>query len=137
MFKFFPLFYIFAILLITTTSGKVNGAQCEKEIGVCDENCSSKCEASKNGKGICEKSSSNDIRTCKCLYECDDNGDESSSWINKKCNVGIGPCSEHCNDGCCDRNCAIKYPEKQQGYGVCLNIAGIPSSRQCVCYYNC
>ncbi|KAA3471597.1 defensin-like protein 181 isoform X2 [Gossypium australe] len=116
---------------------KVNGAQCEKEIGIYDENCNSKYEASKNEKGICEKSSSNDIGTCKCLYEWDDNGDKSLSRINKECNVGIGPCSEHCNDGCCERKCAIKYPDKQQGYGVCLNIAGIPSSRQCVRYYNC
>ncbi|MBA0853168.1 hypothetical protein Goshw_014304 [Gossypium schwendimanii] len=67
MIKFFPLFYIFAILLILNTSGKVDGAQCEKKIGICDENCNSKCEASKSGKGICEKLSPNDIGTCKCF----------------------------------------------------------------------
>ncbi|MBA0645044.1 hypothetical protein Goklo_013182 [Gossypium klotzschianum] len=36
------------------------------------------------------RSSSNDIGTCKCLYECDGNGDESLSQINRKCNVDCG-----------------------------------------------
>ncbi|MBA0645043.1 hypothetical protein Goklo_013181, partial [Gossypium klotzschianum] len=49
----------------------------------------------------------NEIKLCK---KGDGNGDESSSRINKKCNVGIGPWSEHRN-GCCDRTCAIKYPD--------------------------
>nr|KJB22034.1 hypothetical protein B456_004G026300 [Gossypium raimondii] len=116
MIKFFPLFYIFAVLLILNTSGKVDGAQCEKKIGICDENCNSKCEASKSGKGICEKLSPNEIGTCKCLYECD--GNESSSPKNKKCNGGIGLCSEQCADDCCDRNCAIKYPGPLGGVWV-------------------
>ncbi|MFQ6625349.1 hypothetical protein Gotur_006366 [Gossypium turneri] len=116
MIKFFPLFYIFAILLILNTSGKVDGAQCEKKIGICDENCNSKCEASKRGKGICEKLSPNEIGTCKCLYECD--GNENSSPKNKKCNDGIGLCSEHCDEDCCERNCAIKYPGPLGG-GAC------------------
>ncbi|MBA0708475.1 hypothetical protein Golax_023586, partial [Gossypium laxum] len=104
---------------------KVDGAQCEKKIGICDENCNSKCEASKSGKGICEKLSPNEIGTCKCLYECD--GNENSSPKNKKCNGGIGLCSEQCADDCCDRNCAIKYPGPLGGSGFCMNIVGAPA----------
>ncbi|MBA0553197.1 hypothetical protein Golob_012399 [Gossypium lobatum] len=139
MMKLFSLLYIFAILLLFT-SGKVNSAVCQEELGKCDENCDFNCQTSKSGKGICDANGIcecvltiyNEIKLCK---KGDGNGDGSSSRINKKCNVGIGPWSEHRN-GCCERTCAIKYPEKQQGYGVCMNIAGIPSSRQYVCYYN-
>ncbi|KAA3471596.1 defensin-like protein 183 [Gossypium australe] len=135
MIKFFPLFYIFAILLILNTS--VNGAQCEKKIGNCNENSNSKCEASKNGNGICEKLSPNDIGTCKCLYECDDNGNENSSGKNKKCNGGIGLCGEQCDESCCERNCAIKYPGPLGGSGFCMNIVGAPAPYECICYFNC
>ncbi|TYJ20858.1 hypothetical protein E1A91_A08G025300v1 [Gossypium mustelinum] len=141
MIKFFPLFYNFAILLILNTSGKVNGTQCEEKIGICDKDYNSKCEVSKNGKGMCEKLSQNDVGTCKCLYECNDNGNGNGngnvSRKNKKCNGGIGLCSEQCDESCCERNCAIKYPGPLGGYGFCMNIVGAPAPYECICYFNC
>ncbi|TYJ20855.1 hypothetical protein E1A91_A08G025000v1 [Gossypium mustelinum] len=114
MIKFFFPLYIFAIFLLFT-SGKINGAVCEEQLGKCDENCDFKCETSKNGKGICDENG-----ICKCV-----------------CNVGIGPCSEHCSDDCCEQNCEFKYPGVQDGHGFCLDIAGIPASNQCLCYFYC
>ncbi|KAB2015442.1 hypothetical protein E1A91_D08G026200v1 [Gossypium mustelinum] len=139
MIKFSLLFYIFAILLILTTSAKVNGAQCEAELGICDDKCDSTCEASKNGKGKCEKLSPNEVGTCKCLYECGSNtdGNGKSRPENKKCSVGIGPCSVKCNDICCRFKCAFKYPGPLEGTGMCLNIIGLPSTNECICYFNC
>ncbi|KAK9032555.1 hypothetical protein V6N11_056815 [Hibiscus sabdariffa] len=126
---------------------KVSGAKCEEEMGICDENCNSRCENSKKGKGICEKSSSNEVGTCKCLYECDRDGDiddngngndnGNSSLRKNQCNFAIGPCSWQCNDVCCDQNCAAEYPGPQEGHGACMGVIGIPSSNLCVCYYNC
>ncbi|KAB2015438.1 hypothetical protein ERO13_D08G028900v2 [Gossypium hirsutum] len=124
MIKSFSLLYIFAILLLFT-SGKVNCAVCEEQLGKCDENCDFKCQTSKNGKGICDENG-----ICKCVYECKGPG-------TKSCNVGIGPCSEHCSDDCCEQNCEFKYPGVQDGHGFCLDIAGIPASNQCLCYFYC
>ncbi|TYJ20856.1 hypothetical protein E1A91_A08G025100v1 [Gossypium mustelinum] len=112
MIKFFSLLYIFAILLLFT-SGKVNGAVCEEELGKCDENCDFKCQTSKNGKGICDGPGT------------------------KRCNVGIGPCSVRCSDDCCEQNCESKFSRPQDGHGFCLEITGIPASNQCLCYFNC
>ncbi|GMI94698.1 low-molecular-weight cysteine-rich 80 [Hibiscus trionum] len=142
MINFFQSFYILAILLLFITA-RVSGAQCEEEMGICDENCNVRCETSKNGKGICEKLSPNEVGTCKCLYECGNNGNkngndnENSLSKNKQCNLGIGPCSWQCNDVCCDQNCAAEYPGPQEGHGACMDIVGIPSLHQCICYFNC
>lgn len=86
---------------------KVNGAQYETEIGICDDNYDSI-----NGKGICEKLSPDEAGTCKCLYECDGStdGNGKSRAENKKCSEGMGPCSEKCNEICCRFNCAFNYP---------------------------
>ncbi|MBA0762437.1 hypothetical protein Gotri_012042, partial [Gossypium trilobum] len=89
-------------------------------MGTCDENCSSRCEASKNGKGICVKSSLNGIRTCKCLYECSGNTEEHE---NQECNMGIGRCGVFCNDDCCNHNCVKRFKD---GYGTCIGDIGAP-----------
>ncbi|KAH1108800.1 hypothetical protein J1N35_012568 [Gossypium stocksii] len=135
MIKFFPLFYIFAILLKLNTSA-IESLFARKWIV---HNVKRKCEASKSGKGKCEKLLPNDIGTCKCLNECDDNGNgnENSSPKNKKCNGGIGPCSGQYDENCCERNCAIKYPGPLGGYGFCMNIVGAPAPYGCICYFNC
>ncbi|KHG10639.1 Defensin-like protein [Gossypium arboreum] len=67
-----------------------------------------------------------EVGTCKCLYECDSNTDRNgkSRPENKKCSVGIGPCSVKCNDICCRFKCAFKYPGPLEGTGMCLNIIG-------------
>ncbi|KAB2015446.1 hypothetical protein ES319_D08G025600v1 [Gossypium barbadense] len=138
MITLFKVFFILALLVFT--SAKVNGAQCEEEMGICDENCSSRCEASKNGKGICVKSSLNGIRTCKCLYECsgngnnNDNDDNTEEHENQECNMGIGRCGVFCNDDCCNHNCVKRFKD---GYGTCIGDIGTPSAYNCVCYYHC
>ncbi|XWS52242.1 hypothetical protein CRYUN_Cryun11dG0051000 [Craigia yunnanensis] len=114
----------------------VNGALCEEDMGICDDNCNTKCESSKqdsNGKGKCEiLSSNNNVGSCKCLYECGGN----SSSKQKRCNVGIGPCSVACNDVCCDQNCAAQFPGPQDGHGLCLAVGPI-SYNNCLCSFNC
>ncbi|KAL4318412.1 hypothetical protein GQ457_18G004600 [Hibiscus cannabinus] len=87
---------------------------------------------------MCEKSSPNEVGTCKCLYECgnddgnrndnnNDNDNDGNSSPNKLCNLTTEPCAE-CGEDCCDKNCAAKYPGPQKGYGVCKGIIGIPGS---------
>ncbi|XVE79968.1 hypothetical protein DITRI_Ditri14bG0100100 [Diplodiscus trichospermus] len=139
MVKCFQFFYILAIFLAFSSGikviGRVKGAECEEDMGICDGSCNSKCESSKQkGKGTCETlSSNNNAGRCKCLYECV--GTENPSAKRKKCNVGIGPCSAACNDVCCDLNCAAEFAG-QDANGVCLE-AGSPVYSECVCYFNC
>ncbi|XP_021277409.1 defensin-like protein 182 [Herrania umbratica] len=132
MVKLFQPFCIFLILL-AFISGKtlpvlVNGAQCEEDMGPCDDRCNSK---HSNGKR-CSCDMSSTVARCKCMYDCDD----LSPPKQKRCNAGIGPCSAACNDLCCDQNCAAKFKGHQDGHGNCSRPGPLVYN-QCICYFNC
>ncbi|KAE8672082.1 hypothetical protein F3Y22_tig00111852pilonHSYRG00029 [Hibiscus syriacus] len=90
---------------------------------ICDENCGSRCKISRKGNGVCKKSSPNEVETCKCLYD-DGNGDGDGNLPPKpkKCSAAIRPCSERCNEVCCNQNCEAKYPHPMDGYSVCGSL---------------
>ncbi|KAK6272953.1 hypothetical protein POUND7_010036 [Theobroma cacao] len=127
MVKLFQLFCIFLILLVFI-SVLVNGAQCEEDMGPCDDRCNSK---HSNGKG-CSCDMSSNVARCKSMYE----SDGLSPLKQKRCNVGIGPCSAACNDQCCEQHCAYLFGGLQDGHGVCSRPGPIVYN-QCICYFNC
>ncbi|KAL4318420.1 hypothetical protein GQ457_18G004640 [Hibiscus cannabinus] len=60
----------------------------------------------------------------------DGNNDKNSSVKIRKCRQVIGPCSDECDDDCCDRICWIEFMGPLEGTGRCIRDV-------CVCYYNC
>jgi hypothetical protein len=107
-----------SLYAVATMELSAEAGVCTREIGACAPSCSDIC-ASKypnGGKGACQGDS------CVCFYEC---GTE------KRCNVGLGPCSAQCNDACCAAKCA------QQGSlseGFCDRLG---YNFLCQCSYDC
>ncbi|KAL5771565.1 hypothetical protein ACOSP7_015719 [Xanthoceras sorbifolium] len=114
-------------LLLCTVNAKV----CSEELGQCDQSCNSKCIAKHpDGKGSCDVTAP--ATPCVCYFECN----TPSPPIQKICNAGIGPCSEKCNDICCNENCAAKFAGRE-GHGTCFNPVGAPIYNYCLCLFNC
>lgn len=110
----------------------VKGEICSEDLGACDVSCPSRCEsAHAGGKASCNGASG---QTCTCFYECGPPSPPPPPPKGKKCNVGIGPCSNSCNDDCCNSKCSAKFPT-QGGQGLCMTI--VPPYNLCLCTYTC
>ncbi|XP_010438224.1 PREDICTED: defensin-like protein 182 [Camelina sativa] len=123
-------FIVNLLIIFTSVVDQARAKTCIDGLGTC-ENCDERCKA-KHGpssESNCGISTEVPLPLCTCYYQCGSSSSPPPSP--KKCNGGVGICSQRCPEKCCDMNCAQKY---NGGHGFC-NTLGTFSL--CQCEYPC
>ncbi|PON82615.1 Defensin-like protein [Trema orientale] len=113
----------------------VKGDLCSEYLDGCDPQCQTRCESKHaGGQSSCDATTSK----CKCYYQC---GSPTTPLPppppkGKTCTVGIGPCSQRCNEECCNAKCAEKFPGDFAGCGICYS-PGPNIYSACLCNFQC
>lgn len=121
------------LLCYTLVVFVVKGDLCSEYLDGCDPQCQTRCETKHpDGQSSCDANTS----LCKCYYQCGQPVAPPQPPKGKMCNVGIGPCSQRCNEQCCNAKCADKFPGDYEGYGICYS-PGPSIYNACLCYFRC